>query len=432
MRGDDSHRRNVVRLMQRCERNQSLERGQDARVDLDRHCKFAPTVDHPVADGCESRRSQLAAQKFEEVRDRVAMTQGTSISPFLLVHDAVLRVPDVETGRALKTFDLTPKPGMRVIARVGIKRELEARRARVQNQNCVGALAHHADRVAATGELGTLNKGSGAALVAIRAGLASPAQPANRRQLRHRAGKLTFCKRDVRLGSPVLHRLFRKALRLERLGFVEIASADRSVRKHGHDIGLNFEKSALNVYDLLFRLARHLDAHDSGLDLSDERRVPRIDTELAHHARKHDELRVAGEDRLFGADDIDVNGIGHGFSGQDRYCSVFAFSTASSMPPRARGGARSAMNLRGCWWTGWPDRWGIGPSPSPGAWILATASRPWRSESLSACCARRDRTPRSAWSWRRPRAGWSSTPVGGRYPPRHSVFGTKPPNSGPR
>ena len=54
-----------------------------------------------------------------------------------------------------------------------------------------------------------------------------------------------------------------------------------------------------------------------------------------------------------------------------------------------------------------------------------------RSDWLSACCARSGRTPMNGWSRRRPRAGWSSTPAGGRYPPRHSVSGTKLPNSGP-
>ena len=39
-----------------------------------------------------------------------------------------------------------------------------------------------------------------------------------------------------------------------------------------------------------------------------------------------DELRLARVDRLGDAHDVDVDGVGH-------YCSVFAFSTASSIAP---------------------------------------------------------------------------------------------------
>jgi hypothetical protein len=39
--------------------------------------------------------------------------------------------------------------------------------------------------------------------------------------------------------------------------------------------------------------------------------VPRIDAELAVDARQHDELRLAREDLLLGADDVDVNRVSH-------------------------------------------------------------------------------------------------------------------------
>src|SRR6266851_4361864 len=163
--------------------------------------------------------------------------------------------------------------------------------------------------------------------------LASPAQAADRRELSYRAGKFTLGHRDVCFGGPVLQGLFREAFGLERLGLVQVASSNRRVRQHRHHIRLDFQKSTLDVDDLLFRLPRHLDADYPGLDLGNERRVPGINAELAHHAGKHDELRVAGIDRLFGADNIDVNGVGHWVPCKESYCSVFAFSTASSMPP---------------------------------------------------------------------------------------------------
>ena len=56
-----------------------------------------------------------------------------------------------------------------------------------------------------------------------------------------------------------------------------------------------------------------------------------IDAKLADFARKNDEFRLAGEDRLLGTDYIDVEGgVGHGTM---LYLRVFAFSNASSIGP---------------------------------------------------------------------------------------------------
>ena len=78
--------------------------------------------------------------------------------------------------------------------------------------------------------------------------------------------------------------------------------------------GLHLEDAARDEHQLLLAAARGLDAHRAGLDAGDERRVPRIDAELARLAGKHDELGLAGADRLFGADDVDVDGgVRHGY-----------------------------------------------------------------------------------------------------------------------
>ena len=74
---------------------------------------------------------------------------------------------------------------------------------------------------------------------------------------------------------------------------------------------LHFEYAARDEDQLFFAAARRLDAHRARLDARDERRVARIDAELARFARQHDELRLAGEDALLGADDVDVDGGGH-------------------------------------------------------------------------------------------------------------------------
>jgi hypothetical protein len=77
-------------------------------------------------------------------------------------------------------------------------------------------------------------------------------------------------------------------------------------------VRLHLEEPALNEDERLLGLVRHLDPHRAGLDLGEERRVLRVDAELADDARQHHELRLAGVDRLLGGNDIDMDGVGHG------------------------------------------------------------------------------------------------------------------------
>src|SRR6188472_2729660 len=151
-------------------------------------------------------------------------------------------------------------------------------------------------------------------------------QLADRFELRERRGELGFRDRDLFLCRLVLHRLFGGALRFQRGLFVQVLRANGRVGEYRHDIGLHFEKAALDEYELFGRAVRRLDPHGARLDLREQRRVARIDAELTHHARENDELRLARVDLLFGAHDVDVDRIGH-------YCSVFAFSNASSIVP---------------------------------------------------------------------------------------------------
>ena len=60
-----------------------------------------------------------------------------------------------------------------------------------------------------------------------------------------------------------------------------------------------------------FAPPRRRDPHRAGPDARDERRMARVNAELARLARQHDELRLAREDLLLGADDVDVHGDCH-------------------------------------------------------------------------------------------------------------------------
>jgi hypothetical protein len=62
---------------------------------------------------------------------------------------------------------------------------------------------------------------------------------------------------------------------------------------------------------ILFAPARGPDAHRPGPDAGNQRGVARINAKLAGFARQDDELRLAGKDRLFGADHVHVHRICH-------------------------------------------------------------------------------------------------------------------------
>ena len=132
----------------------------------------------------------------------------------------------------------------------------------------------------------------------------------DRLQLRADRRELGFGGRDLLLLGPRGDRLLGLPLRLEHLGFVEVGRTNRGVGEDVDVVRLHLEDAALHVHELLVLLAWHLDAHRPRLDLRDQRRVARVDAELAHDAGQHHELRVAGVDGLFGTDDVDSNG-GH-------------------------------------------------------------------------------------------------------------------------
>jgi hypothetical protein len=96
-------------------------------------------------------------------------------------------------------------------------------------------------------------------------------------------------------------------------------------------LGLNFENAAGDENELLFASAGRHDSNCAWLDPGDQRRMARVDAELARLARQHYKLRFAGEDLFFRANHIDMDRwIRHRALS---YFSVFAFSCASSMVP---------------------------------------------------------------------------------------------------
>src|SRR6185503_9432067 len=99
--------------------------------------------------------------------------------------------------------------------------------------------------------------------------------------------------------------------RLRGLGLVQVVATDCGVGEHRDHVGLNLDDAAVDEDQLLVAAAGRDDTHRTRLDARDERRVARIDSELARLAGQDDELGFAGEDRLLGADHVDVDRGGH-------------------------------------------------------------------------------------------------------------------------
>src|SRR5258706_14112060 len=158
-----------------------------------------------------------------------------------------------------------------------------------------------------------------------------PAQPADCRQLRCKHRKLSFNCGNLLFVFGVTQGFLGALLGFQSFRFIEIVAPDRSVGKHGHDRWLDLEDSASHEDQVLFTATGRLDPHGTRLDARDQRRMSRIDAEFAGLARQNHEFRLAGKNLLFAADDVYMKGIGH--YRLSPYCSVLAFSNASSMPP---------------------------------------------------------------------------------------------------
>lgn len=73
------------------------------------------------------------------------------------------------------------------------------------------------------------------------------------------------------------------------------------------------EMRAAGDEDELFLAVGLGDAHRTGLDARDQWGVARIDAQFAGLTGQCHERGLAREDRLLGADHVDMNGIGHAF-----------------------------------------------------------------------------------------------------------------------
>jgi hypothetical protein len=135
------HRRQVVGLMERRQRDEALESLDRLGLDSHRRHELQAPVDDPVPYPPEPPTCQEVLQELAEIFDRPVMTKGRS-RPRLFSDDTSGGVARCEARRHVQALDLASELQGEVVLIFGEDGELDARGAGVQNEDRVIRLGH--------------------------------------------------------------------------------------------------------------------------------------------------------------------------------------------------------------------------------------------------------------------------------------------------
>ena len=88
---------------------------------------------------CELAALRVAAQKVREMRHRARVSERSAFAPIVLSENLALRAARDEMRRGVNALDLSADLGFECAVAIRKQQELNARRARVQNQNALAA-----------------------------------------------------------------------------------------------------------------------------------------------------------------------------------------------------------------------------------------------------------------------------------------------------
>src|SRR5580698_8906922 len=131
-------------------------------------------------------------------------------------------------------------------------------------------------------------------------------QPLDCSELSRRVRQFRLRGRVFQVRTRVLQRFLGMLFRLLGFCFVEVLAADGRIGENGHEPRLDLENPARDEHEFLLAVFR-LDAHRARPDPRDEWRMTWQNPEFTRFARQRDELRPAGEDLFFCADDFYLN-----------------------------------------------------------------------------------------------------------------------------
>ena len=132
------YRRQIIGLMQRGEWNVLFQRGHHRRIDANGLRVLETPVHDAMADTDEAITRQVLAQERDQVIERTGMAERDAFSPRLFVDHRARMVFGDEARRRVQALGLSPRNHDSTIGAFREQRKLEARRARVQNGNCIG------------------------------------------------------------------------------------------------------------------------------------------------------------------------------------------------------------------------------------------------------------------------------------------------------
>src|SRR5262249_53970875 len=135
------HRRQVVGLMERRQRDEALESLDRLGLDSHRRRELQAPVDDPVSYAPEPTTCQVVLQELAEIFDRPAVAERRS-RPRLFGYDTPGEVVRRETRRHVEALALAWELRSEVTRTRGEDGELDARRAGVQNENRVIRVGH--------------------------------------------------------------------------------------------------------------------------------------------------------------------------------------------------------------------------------------------------------------------------------------------------
>ena len=135
--GDAPDWREIVRLVQRRKRDQSRQVIGDVGVDALRHLEARTAVHDPMSDADQSAVGNLGAQPVHEKLGCQFVIRLDAVHPRLLAERVAIGIARRKMSGDADAFDLPFQSKAQIFRRV-IERELDARRARVQNKDQVG------------------------------------------------------------------------------------------------------------------------------------------------------------------------------------------------------------------------------------------------------------------------------------------------------
>jgi hypothetical protein len=130
-------RREVVRLVQRRQRHELLEHGKNLFIDPDRRRIGQATVYDAVSDRTQLMFAALRAQVSDQVFERTGMPELRAVGPRLAFELVAVGILGLEARLGKERFDLTAQHRLERAVPGEENRELDARRACVEYQDCV-------------------------------------------------------------------------------------------------------------------------------------------------------------------------------------------------------------------------------------------------------------------------------------------------------